>query len=110
MHFVLEFRKYIGVDLHTTQLTICYRDELGAENINTVKISQIEEFLKQINRMDKVAFEATGNSLYLQNMLQTVMPLENIYVVNTLQFKLISKSVKKTDKNDAKLLAEYLSK
>ena len=102
--------KYIGVDLHTTQLTICYRDELGDEEIATVKISQIEEFLKQINRMDKVAFEATGNSLYLQNMLQTVMPLENIYVVNTLQFKLISKSVKKTDKNDAKLLAEYLSK
>ena len=102
--------KYIGVDLHTTQLTICYRDELGDEEIATVKISQIEEFLKQINRMDKVAFEATGNSLYLQNMLQTVMPLENIYVVNTLQFKLISKSVKKTDKNDARLLAEYLSK
>jgi transposase len=43
-------------------------------------------------------------------MLQTVLALDNIYVVNTLQFKLISKSVKKTDKNDARLLAEYLSK
>lgn len=102
--------KYIGVDLHTTQLTICYRDESGNEELETVKIENIDKFLKQINTTDKVAFEATGNSLYLQNMLQTVLTLENIYVVNTLQFKLISKSVKKTDKNDAKLLAEYLSK
>ena len=81
-----------------------------SRHISTVKISQIEEFLKQINRIDKVAFKATGNSLFLQNMLQKVITLENIYVVNTLQFKLISKSVKKNDKNDAKLLAEYLSK
>jgi len=43
-------------------------------------------------------------------MLQTVLVLESIYVVNTLQFKLISKSVKKTDENNARLLAEYLSK
>lgn len=102
--------KYIGVDLHTTQLTICYRDESGNEAVETVKIENIDKFLKQIKPVDKVAFEATGNSLYLQNMLQTILALENIYVVNTLQFKLISKSVKKTDKNDAKLLAEYLSK
>lgn len=102
--------KYIGVDLHTTQLTICYLDESGNEELETVKIENIDKFLKQINPTDKVAFEATGNSLYLQKMLQTVLTLENIYVVNTLQFKLISKSVKKTDKNDARLLAEYLSK
>jgi transposase len=102
--------KYIGIDLHTTQLTICYRDEAGSEEIEMVKIEEIDKFLKRINNRDKVAFEATGNSLYLQNMLQKTLPLENIYVVNTLQFKLISKSVKKTDKNDAKLLAEYLSK
>lgn len=102
--------KYIGIDLHTTQLTICYRDEAGNEEIETVRMQNIDEFLKRLNNTDKVAFEATGNSLYLQSMLENVIPLENIYVVNTLQFKLISKSVKKTDKNDAKLLAEYLSK
>jgi transposase len=102
--------KYIGVDLHTTQLTVCYRDEIGNEELETVKIEQIERFLGKLKNEDKVAFEATGNSLYLQKMLRHCLPPENICAVNTLQFKLISKSVKKTDKNDARLLAEYLSK
>jgi transposase len=103
--------KYIGVDLHTTQLTICYRDEAGNEELETVKIAQIERFLAKLKSEDKVAFEATGNSLYLQDvLLQMAVPKKNIYVVNTLRFKLISQSVKKTDKNDARMLAEYLSK
>ncbi len=33
-----------------------------------------------------------------------------LVVVNTMQFKVITKSCKKVDKNDAKLLAEFLSK
>ncbi len=49
--------KYIGVDLHTTQLTICYRDEVGNEGFATVKIEDIEKFLKRIEASDKVAFE-----------------------------------------------------
>lgn len=102
--------RFIGIDLHTTQLTICYRDIEGNEQIEIIKIDLVDKLLKKLTPDDKVAFEATGNSLFLYRKLSQVIATEDITVVNTSRFKLISKSVKKTDKNDAKILAEYLSK
>jgi transposase len=102
--------RYIGVDLHTTQLTVCYRDEFGTEQLDMFKIDLVDKFITSLNADDKVAYEATGNSLFLYKKLLPVIGEANIMVVNTCKFKLISKSVKKTDKNDCKLLAEYLSK
>jgi transposase len=102
--------RYIGVDLHTTQLTVCYRDGAGVEQLEMFKIDLVDKFISSLNAGDKVAYEATGNSLFLYKKLLPVIGEENITVVNTSRFKLISKSVKKTDSNDSKLLAEYLSK
>ena len=102
--------KYIGVDLHTTQLTVCYREESGVEVITQYPIDLVDKFVERIEVSDKVAFEATGNSLYLYKKLLPRIGEKQIVVVNTGKFKLISQSVKKTDKNDCKLLAEYLSK
>ena len=73
-------------------------------------IDLIDKFISSVGAHDKVAYEATGNSLFLYKKLLCVLDESSITVVNTCKFKLISKSVKKTDKNDAKLLAEYLSK
>ena len=36
--------KYVGVDLHTTQLTVYYRNELGAETIQVYYIDMIDKF------------------------------------------------------------------
>ena len=102
--------RYIGVDLHTTQLTVCYRDELGSEQLKEFRIDEVDKFATHLGAADKVAYEATGNSLFLYKKLLPIIGDSNITVVNTCKFKLISKSVKKTDKNDAKLLAEFLSK
>lgn len=102
--------RYIGIDLHTTQLTVCYREESGDEQIKVFRIAEIDKFVSNLNPEDQVAYEATGNSLFMYKKLLKILPESNITVVNTCKFKLISKSVKKTDKNDCKLLAEYLSK
>lgn len=102
--------RYIGVDLHTTQLTVCYMDELGNEQIEMFKIDLVDKFIASLNADDKVAFEATGNSLFLYKKLLPVIAEESITVVNTCRFVMIAKSVKKTDKNDSRLLAEFLSK
>src|SRR3989338_990653 len=102
--------RYVGIDLHTTQLTVCYREEAGSEKLEAFRIDMVDKFISSLNADDKVAFEATGNSMFLYKKLAEVVSLDNVIVVNTSRFKLISKSVKKTDKNDAKLLAEYLSK
>lgn len=102
--------RYIGIDLHTTQLTVCYRANSGVEHLEMFKIDLIDKFISTLESDDLVAYEATGNSLFLYKKLLPVISEANITVVNTCKFKLISKSVKKTDKNDCKLLAEYLSK
>lgn len=102
--------RYIGVDLHTTQLTVCYLYESGTEKIDMFPIDLVDKFILSLNADDKVAYEATGNSLFLYKKLLPVIGDKSITVVNTCKFKLISKSVKKTDKNDSRLLAEYLSK
>ena len=54
------------------------------------------------------AVESTGNTRYFRNQL-----LESgigVKVVNTMKFKVITQSVNKTDKRDAKTLAEFLEK
>lgn len=102
--------RYVGVDLHPTQLTVCYRDINGVEEIKQYPIDLVNEFVGSLTTDDKVAFEATGNSLFLYNKLLSKLSKEHVVVVNTGKFKLISQSVKKTDKNDCKLLVEYLSK
>lgn len=102
--------RYVGVDLHTTQLTVCYKAMSGELELATFPIDLTDKFIASLNADDQVAYEATGNSLFLYKKLLPAIGDANITVVNTCRFKLISKSVKKTDKNDSILLAEYLSK
>jgi transposase len=52
--------------------------------------------------------ESTGNTRLFHDAV--VERVERVAVVNPSQFKVISQSVKKTDKNDAELLALYLAK
>ncbi|WP_203249662.1 IS110 family transposase, partial [Cysteiniphilum marinum] len=61
-----------------------------------------------LKKQDKLAVESTGNSNYFyQHIIKCV---DEIIVVNPSQFNVIRNSVKKTDKNDARALAFYLSK
>jgi transposase len=57
---------------------------------------------------DEVAIEATGNSAWFRD--QILPCVGRVVVVNPSQFKVIRKSVKKTDKNDAAALALFLEK
>jgi transposase len=72
------------------------------------KLSALNRFVSGLRRNDRIAVEVTGNTRLFYNAVSKVT--SNIVVVNPSQFKLISRSVKKTDKNDARLLAFYLSK
>lgn len=102
--------KYVGVDLHKNQFTVCFRDEEGKEEIKkySMEKSGIEEFKKRLGKKAKVAIETTGNSKYFYD--EIVERVKEVKIINTSKFKVISKSVKKTDKEDARVIAEYLSK
>lgn len=99
--------RYLGVDLHHDSFVVCTR-EGGQQQFQHWKMEQIEEFVASLRRGDCVAVEATGNTRWFcQRIGERV---QRRVVVNPHQFRLISQSVKKTDRRDAALLAEYLEK
>ena len=102
-------RKYcVGIDLHRNQFTYCVRYEDGEEKIGKEKIENLKWFAGRLGSHASVAVEATGNTWMFCQMLKD--RVGRLVVVNPNQFKVISRSVKKTDKNDAKVLAKFLEK
>ena len=46
---------YLGIDLHTNSLTICYRTQQGKERIRTFALRQLDAFRKTLRKRDRVA-------------------------------------------------------
>ena len=101
---------FIGVDLHTNSFTICRLEEDGGQQFATWQLAatDIERFCATLDADDEIAVEATGNSAWFCSEIRPCVG--RIVVVNPKQFQVIRKSVKKTDKNDARSLAFFLSK
>lgn len=102
-------KRYIGVDLHKNTFTVCYLSRKGKE-LKSFKVSKegIEAFKQTLTRDDEVAVESTGNTGYFVREIKD--RVGGVKIINPTQFKIISQSVKKTDKRDAKTIAKYLSK
>jgi transposase len=101
---------YIGVDLHQNSVTTCRLEADGTETFATwpLTAAELERFCLTLDADDELAVEATGNSAWFRD---EVLPcVGRVVVVNPRQFQIIRKSVKKTDKNDARALALFLSK
>ncbi|MGB8478473.1 MAG: hypothetical protein WCE63_06485 [Acidobacteriaceae bacterium] len=69
---------------------------------------ELKLFAAQLKKEDELAVEATGNTRLFHDVV--VERVGRVVVVNPGQFKVISQSVKKTDRNDAETLALYLAK
>lgn len=100
--------RFIGVDLHTTQLTVCYLTaEADRKQWKTYSLSAINEFLMDVRASDSIAVEATGNTRWFCEQVRT--RTANVTVVDPRHFEVIRRSVKKTDERDAESLARFLS-
>jgi transposase len=97
----------IGIDLHKTMFMVCILDGENKE-FHQYKIHEIDSFVSVLTSTDAIAIESTGNSNYFSKQL--IGKVGKIVIVNPGQFKVISSSVKKNDKQDAELLAFYLQK
>lgn len=100
--------RHIGVDLHPNSLTVCYLEAGKDEVIKTFKMDELEVFKGGLEKTDEVAVEATGNTTFFYEHCKDLVA--EVIVVAPRQFKVIQKSVSKTDKKDARALAFYLSK
>ncbi len=107
----------IGVDLHKTQFTVCCLSEdrkIHESGIYPTKDRGYEVFTKKILHWIEegyevsVAVESTGNARHFSNQFMKVGIV--VKIVNTLKFKIVNESVKKTDRHDARTLAEFLEK
>lgn len=106
---------YAGVDLHKTQFTVCIRHKkevLHKEYRNDAKgyeafISDIQGLGESRKRI-KVAVETVGNVWHFVRQVEG--SVGEVQVVNTMKMKLLTASSKKTDKNDAMMIAEHLEK
>ena len=101
--------RYVGVDLHKRSFQVCYLSR-GKTQQQEYKISKIgiELFKESLRKTDQVGIEATGNAGYLGREIES--KIKQLQLINPWQFKVISRSVKKTDERDAELIAKYMSK
>jgi transposase len=98
--------RYIGVELHSNSITVCYLIESGEETLKTYSLGSLAEFRKSLRKSDQVAVEATGNMRWFVGQIKE--RVGRVVVFNPNQFEVIRRSVKKTDRRDAR--AQFLSK
>src|ERR1051326_1278548 len=100
-------KRYLGVDLHRTQFVVCTRWENGKQEIRQWRIGELAKFVEQLRQEDQMAVEAMGTTARFYDAV--MRRVGRVVVVNPHQFKVISESVKKTDRHDAERLALYLA-
>jgi len=102
--------RWIGVDLHKNRFTVCYLGASGEHELLefTVNAKGIKSFKETLTKDDEAAVESTGNAGYFARQIEDAVKV--VKIINPLQFKVISHSVKKTDEHDAVIIARYLSK
>jgi transposase len=98
--------RYIGVDLHTTQITVCYLTEKDELSIRKYQLIEIAKFVADLEQQDAIAVEATCNTRWFYEQVKE--SVSRVVLVNPRQFEVVKNSVKKTDKNDAINLARFL--
>ena len=100
--------RYLGVDLHSNDFTVCLLAEDGTQTFEKYPLKELEAFKSSSRPDDRVAVEATGNSRFFHAQVSPLVA--ECVVVNAGQFGVIKQSVSKTDRNDARALAQFLSK
>jgi transposase len=98
--------RYIGVDLHTTQITVCYLKAEEEFEIRKYQLVEMEKFVNTLEISDEIAVEATCNTRWFSEQVQE--KVRRVVLVNPRQFEVVKNSVKKTDKHDALNLARFL--
>ena len=107
----------VGVDLHKGQFTVYWLSEERSESrferygTSATAYRQFESRLRLYEENGykvRIAVEATGSARYFKNRMERI-GIE-VVVINTLKFKVVNESVKKTDRHDARTIAEFLEK
>ena len=101
--------RYVGIDLSKHTFSAAYIDEKGTvvqQNQFTTDDEGVGVFLRTLEPEDEAALEAGCGMYRFYDLL--VDRIASVKVINTYKFKVIKSSIKKTDANDAILIARFL--
>jgi transposase len=106
-----EESSFIGIDYHKRYSVFCVLDARG-EVMERGRIDHLypEQFIGLVRRWpgSRVVFEACMNWQWLLEILEEVMPREDIVLANPFKTRIIAEAQIKTDKVDARILADLL--
>jgi transposase len=99
----------IGLDVHRDfcEVAIWEAGEVRRAPRVVARPEQLREFARQLCATDRVALEATGNALAIARIIQA--HVAKVEIVNTRRLKAITDAKHKTDRHDAKALAQLLA-
>jgi transposase len=101
--------RHIGIDLSKRKFSVVVLDDEGeVESRQTYVMDEegIASFISSLHKEDHVAFEAGGPCYHFHDLIAPYV--SSIKIINTTAFRVIKNSIKKTDMNDAHLIAKFL--
>ncbi|HSO99070.1 MAG TPA: IS110 family transposase [Solirubrobacteraceae bacterium] len=99
----------IGLDVHRDFCEVaCWQagKVVGWPRVSA-RPQQLNEFAEQLGPDDRVALEATGNALAIARIIRP--HVAEVVIVNTRRLAAIAEAKQKTDRHDARLLAQLLA-
>jgi len=84
--------RFIGVDLHTTQVTVCYLTEKEESSIRKYQLCEIEKFVLNLRKTDEIAVEATCNTRWFVEQVNGFVG--RVVLVNPRQFEVVKNSAR----------------
>jgi len=102
---------YVGVDLHKKVITACVMDAnrkiLDERKLYPNEPHRIVEFFEGLGEY-RVVLEATSSYSWFVELLEPTA--EEVVLANPAKMRVIAESTRKTDKLDARVLAEFLAR
>jgi hypothetical protein len=99
----------IGLDVHRDFCEQCIWEDGAVRRAPRISArpEELARFAAQLDQSDRVALEATGNALAIARIIEP--HVAEVVIVNTRKLAAISDSKQKTDRHDAKTLAQMLA-
>lgn len=97
---------FLGIDLHHTCFTVCFLYTDGRFEEKSFKLVELERFKMMLTKNMYVLLESTSPTFAFCDQIRGLV--KGVLVADTYRLKLISESQNKTDKIDARKLANLL--
>jgi len=99
----------IGLDVHRDfcEVAACQAGKVTHWPRVSARPGPLKEFAEQLRPDDRVALEATGNALAIARIIRP--HVREVVIVNTRQLQAIASAKQKTDRHDARTLAQMLA-